>query len=121
MALVLKKFIRAIALQELGHKIVATSEAYRNPQTLSAPVESLRCVMRRRQPTQSNKPRTKELLETALTLVGTTFQQFAASDGSDLGVIAELALNLLAAWRCTDLLKAKPSHQLAFSRTEYSL
>ena len=53
--------------------------------------------------------------------VGITFQQASASGGSDLGVIAELALNLLAAWRCTDLLKAKPSHQLAFSRGEYSL
>ena len=117
----MKKFIRAIALQGLGHEIVAASEAYPNPSTLSAPVESLRGPKRRGQPTKSNKPRTKELLETASTLVGTTFQQSAASDGSNLGVIAELALNLLAAWRCTDLLKAKPSHQLAFSRREYSL
>ena len=36
-------------------------------------------------------------------------------------VIAELALNLPAVWRCPDLLKAKHSHQLAFSRREYSL
>ena len=53
--------------------------------------------------------------------VGTTFQQSAASGGSDLGVIAERSLNFLAVWRCTDLLKAMRSYQLAFSRREYSL